>query len=154
MTELARRERLSYPLDALHYIGHWITPTFERRRFNTRFYIAIAPAGQEPLHDDKEVVASAWWTPSEAIDRYRTGEIQLAPPTFRTLEEMSAYNSVETLVKGMTQGPIPTIMPRLESIDGAMTLLLPGDPLMPSHTGVEGPTRLVLEDDQWWSRHP
>ncbi|MBH25301.1 MAG: hypothetical protein CMH57_12790 [Myxococcales bacterium] len=152
MTDLARAEGLRFPLDTLRYFAHWITPVFERRRFNTRFYLARAPEGQEGLHDNREVVASAWWTPAEALRRYADGEIQLSPPTFRTLEDMSSYTSVDALIAGMTRAARPSVMPRMEEVGGLMTLLLPGDPLHPSAVAVEGSTRLVYDDGRWWSR--
>ena len=154
MTELAREEGLLYPLDGLRYFAHWITPDVERRRFNTRFFLAKLPQGQEPIHDEKEVVASSWLSPTEALALYNTNAIQLAPPTLCTLEEMSLYASVEALFEGMLAHPVATILPRLESLEGGgAVLLLPGDPLYPSAAGVRrGATRVELTKGRWWAK--
>jgi 8-oxo-dGTP pyrophosphatase MutT (NUDIX family) len=152
MTEMARREDLVYSLDRLQYFAHWITPTVEKRRFNTRFFMARSPPGQEPLHDKTETVDSAWLTPEQALEAYNAGEIQLAPPTMRTLEEMLGAPSSEALISAATRSRPVTILPRFETIDGEMTILLPGDPLYPCRDGVEGPTRVVMSQGRWWSR--
>lgn len=149
---LIKREDLTLRPDHLHYFAHWITPPIERRRFNTRFFVAVAPDGQEGYHDDVETVDSAWLTPSQALDKYKAGDIQLAPPTFRTLEDMAAFETTDSLLHGMVPQQIPSIMPRFDSIDGEMTMLLPGDPLFPAELPVQGPTRVVLEDGRWCSR--
>ena len=153
MTELAEAEDLTYGLDRLHYFAHWITPVVEPRRFNARFFLARAPEGQEPLHDDKESVDSAWLSPSEALALYSEGKIQLAPPTMRTLEDMAAFDGLEALVEGLASSrPVP-IMPRFEELEGTLTLLLPGDPLYPSERPVSGPTRVQMSEGRWWSKN-
>ncbi len=152
MTELAEREGLVYTLGELRYFAHWITPEVEPRRFNTRFFFARAPAGQIPLHDDRETVASGWFSPAEALDRHDKGEIFLAPPTLRTLEDMRPFSSVEAVMAAAPERCV-AIMPRFAELDGRLTLLLPGDPLYPHPIGVQGPTRVELAQERWWSRH-
>ncbi|MFM7307624.1 MAG: NUDIX hydrolase, partial [Actinomycetota bacterium] len=56
LAELCRRENLRLAVDAIRYVSHWITPVGEKRRFDTRFFVAVAPSAQDPLHDDKETV--------------------------------------------------------------------------------------------------
>src|SRR4051812_31394866 len=51
MWELADREGLRLALDALAYFAHWVTPAIETRRFDTRFFIAVAPDNQAAAHD-------------------------------------------------------------------------------------------------------
>lgn len=153
LLEILEAEDLTLDLGAMGYFAHWITPTVERRRFNARFFVALAPPYQEPLHDNKEVVDSDWLSPQEALDRYRAGEVQLAPPTLRTLEDMRAAGTrAQDVWEGLTaHAPVPT-MPRFEQLDGALTLLLPGDPLYPSPNPVRGPKRVVMDQGRWWSR--
>lgn len=153
LLEILEAEDLRLDLGAMGYFAHWITPVVERRRFNARFFAVLAPPGQEPLHDDREVVDSRWLTPGEALAQYRAGEVQLAPPTLRTLEDMQAAGArAQAIVAGLTaRRPVPTL-PRFEQRDGALTLLLPGDPSYPSPHPVHGPTRVVMEQGRWWSR--
>ena len=154
MKELVDAEGLQLDLHDLVYFAHWITPVVERRRFNTRFFVARAPNQQTPLHDDRETVESDWMRPSEALKRYDRGEIQLAPPTLRTLEDLAVFSNVDTMLAGLRAAPVPTILPRFEQLDGDLTLLLPGDPLYPSDSPVEGPTRVQLQNGRWWSKSP
>src|SRR5690606_13001052 len=68
LVELCVSNDLLLMTDRLHYIAHWLTPVGERRRFDTRFLVAEAPPSQEPLHDDKETIASLWVRPADALD--------------------------------------------------------------------------------------
>ena len=47
-----RAEDLCITADEIHYFSHWITPVGAPRRYDTRFFVAAAPAEQVPLHDD------------------------------------------------------------------------------------------------------
>ena len=163
LAEVCRRENLILECDKLAYLAHWITPDFESRRYDTRFFIAPAPPQQRPSHDDGETTHRAWWTPGEAIERYRDGEILLAPPTLRILEELSDYSSFEQLFEDVRRRPAPpAILPH--PIDGdsrELILTLPGDPEYPGEfsestesTGEasrDGITRMVRREGQWFS---
>ena len=78
-------------VDALHYVAHWITPEIRPVRFDTRFFIAELPAGQDAAHDGHELTDSAWLTPAEALSRMRAGNMKLAPPTMVELERLSHF---------------------------------------------------------------
>ena len=69
LVELCTLEGLRLSTDDIHYVSHWVTPVGERRRFDTRFFLARAPQAQEPLHDDHETIASLWVRPVEALAR-------------------------------------------------------------------------------------
>lgn len=162
MGELCRGEDLVLCAEELIFFAHWITPHFESRRYDTRFFVAHAPSRQRPSHDERESTNSAWWTPEEAIERYRREEILLAPPTLRILEELAAYSSVEEAMDSLRKRPCPpTILPHLheESSGEEMVLLLPGDPEFPAHDPrlsmaepvVQAVTRMVCRQGQWYS---
>jgi ribonuclease/clavin/mitogillin len=70
--------------------GRWVTPPFAPRRFDTWFFIAWLPEGQEALVETGELETGEWIRPSDAYDRWKRGEIIMAPPTLhiiRTLAE-------------------------------------------------------------------
>ncbi|HSE00861.1 MAG TPA: hypothetical protein VLB72_09025, partial [Burkholderiales bacterium] len=50
-------EGLRLAVDRLRYFGHWITPVGSPRRYDTRFFVAVAPEGQEARHDERETIA-------------------------------------------------------------------------------------------------
>ncbi|MFH1605246.1 MAG: MBL fold metallo-hydrolase [Pseudomonadota bacterium] len=86
--ELLARERLLIPGERIAYFSHWITPPGRPRRFNARFFVALAPQDQHGSHDNGETVASTWIGLSAALERK---EIELATATRATLEEMVTF---------------------------------------------------------------
>jgi len=153
---ILQTEGQRFALDALVPFAHWVTPEIEHRRFDTRFFVTRIPSGQEPLHDDEETVHSIWVSPVEALERYGRQEINLAPPTLRSLEDLARFHSVEEVLEVSRHKRIQRIQPRFIEEEGRIILLLPGDPLypVPPDEALTGQTRVVLEDGRWWSRAP
>ena len=89
LCQLAQKEGLLIALDQFHYYAHWITPEARPQRFDTYFFVARHPAGQEAIHDQKETTAGIWITPKDALKENLTGEVILSPPTLKTLEDLS-----------------------------------------------------------------
>lgn len=124
--EVARAEELRLATDRLVYFSHWITPVGLPRRYDTRFFLAIAPPHQQAEHDNREAIAHAWMSPAEALDRYQREEIKLRTPTLKTLERFTGFRSVEALAAELrVQTRIPALLPRVGR-NGQN--LLPGDP--------------------------
>lgn len=148
--ELVRARGWRPDLDALVYWSWWITPEVEPRRFDTRFFVARVERGVAARHDAYETVQSSWWTAAETLRRFDAGEVNLAPPTLCTLLELASFGTVEAVLEaGRLRRPTP-IMPRtVVADDGAITVLLPGDPEFPSEEPVAGPTRVTLRQGRW-----
>lgn len=85
-------------LDALVPLAHWITPEASDRRYDTWFFVALAPVGHDPVHADGEMVASAWLAPDEVLRRARTRSLELIYPTVRTLLLARRYPTGAALV--------------------------------------------------------
>jgi hypothetical protein len=162
--DFVREEGLRLRLDHLHWWAHWITPELETRRFDAWFFVATLPAGQTPLHDDRETVESLWVSPPEALARHRAGTISLPPPTLRNVELLAAHATIEAVCAAADSAEPPLILPTVDHLDGKLMLLLPGDPLYRTPEGVPldaagaprglgGPTRFVLEDGRWETRY-
>jgi 8-oxo-dGTP pyrophosphatase MutT (NUDIX family) len=140
-------------IDRLVPHSRWITPTVEPRRYDARFFLAMAPPDQTAEHDRVETTAGLWISPGEALAQERQGRIQLAPPTMRTLEALADHGSAAAAVRAAAERVPPTIEPRFQQLDGQLVLCLPGDPEHPiEEPALPGPTRMVLEDGRWWSR--
>src|SRR5207244_1992042 len=77
LVDVCAAENLRLAVDGMHYFSHWITPEGAPRRYDTRFFVARAPAGQVPLHDDRETIANTWIGPEEALERHRRGDFEL-----------------------------------------------------------------------------
>lgn len=153
LLDLARDLQLAFALDWLYPFAHWITPVVEPRRYDTWFVVALCPAGQDLVHDQHETVDSAWLPPDEALARYERGELQLAPPTLRTLEELRDLATIPAVLARCQSQPVTAILPHFATLDEALVLLLPGDPDYPDPSAepVRGPTRIVMRDGRWWS---
>src|SRR5271155_4743486 len=78
--------------------SRWITPAEVQIRFDTHFFLAILPSGQEPAVDGEECVALGWFTPAGALEAHRGGEIALVFPTIKHLEQLSEFSSVDSLM--------------------------------------------------------
>ena len=150
---------LRLDLGALHPFARWVTPIAEARRFDTRFYVAIAPPGQEGAHDNQETTSSFWATPNDVLARFERGEVQLAPPTHRTLEifaKATRATDLVALASTLSLAPIcPRLVPQDDAAGSTMALVLPGDP---EHTVpdriVPGTTRYVLRGDRFRAEDP
>jgi 8-oxo-dGTP pyrophosphatase MutT (NUDIX family) len=124
--EMLERERLTLAVDRLAYFSHWITPVNAPRRYDTRFFVAVAPEGQEAAPDNVEAIHHVWVNPGVAVDRYRSGEYKMRTPTIRTLEQFATYDTADALIRGLrAQRKIPAMLPR---IGPKGERLLPGDP--------------------------
>ena len=125
--QILREEGLNVAADRLTYFAHWITPVSAPRRYDTRFFMAEAPAGQEPLHDDHETIAAAWISPAQALSLHARGEFEMRTPTVRTLETFAQCDSVASLRGSLhaVQGNVRALLPRIAR-NGQR--LLPGEP--------------------------
>ena len=84
-------EDLYVPAGALAYFGHWVTAAGRPRRFDTRFFVALAPEAQQGAHDANETVHDVWISPREALERGKRGEIELVFATKHTLMDLARF---------------------------------------------------------------
>ncbi|MBB83329.1 MAG: NUDIX hydrolase [Deltaproteobacteria bacterium] len=118
---MCKEESLRLATDRLAYVSHWITPVTERKRFDTRFFLARAPSKQEALHDGFETVESAWIRPDSALDRWKRGDLNLISPTFTNLQGLVGYDSTESLLRAkraVDPATIPVILPKVRPREG------------------------------------
>ncbi len=101
MLELCRELDLRPALDHIHYFSHWFTPEGPPRRYDTRFFLAVAPPRQQGLHDDQELVDSVWLAPAEALRRRAAGEIDFIFPTRTTLESLARFDRTADLLEAV-----------------------------------------------------
>jgi len=154
-----RAERLRLALDELRPLGHWVTPAFEAKRFDARFFLARVPDDQLARHDAAETVGSVWMTAAGALERCRLGEISLPPPTWSTLADLARFGSLGAVLASTRDRTILRREPRYAEDRGVAMLVLPGDPLFPSPehervTAVHPETRFVLEARRWVATRP
>ncbi len=134
------------PLAQLVAWSRWTTPvlsSFMKRRFDTLFFAAEMPKGQQALHDDHEAVASDWLAPREALRRYWALEIDMAPVQVMSLVDLSRFSSVDHALSVGRGRPAPHIHPEPFEEDAVRVLAYPGDPRHSiAQRMLPGPTRL------------
>jgi 8-oxo-dGTP pyrophosphatase MutT (NUDIX family) len=127
-TTLAKEAGIRYAADLLRFWQRWVTPVFAPRRYDTRFFVAVMPEGQTPLHDDVETTASTWVRPADAIARGRSGELVIIFPTRKTLESLDGLHSANAVFAASNARPTVPVLPRFVLKDGEGRVYLPGDP--------------------------
>lgn len=125
LAPMLENEGLTLAVDRMTYFSHWITPERAPRRYDTRFFAAIAPEGQEATADNVEAIHHVWVNPAQAVERHRAGEFNMRTPTIRTLEAFAPYDNADTLIDALRDQRVKAIMPR---IGPKGERLLPGDP--------------------------
>ena len=98
--------------DLLGVWAHWITPEFEPRRYDTRFFVAALPAGQKTRDVSGESDEVTWLDPREAVELVDAGEMAMLPPTYVSCSEISAYETVQQVLAASREREIRTILPR------------------------------------------
>jgi 8-oxo-dGTP pyrophosphatase MutT (NUDIX family) len=109
-------ERIVLSSDRLTLASRWITPEAEPRRYDTWFFLALAPGDQEADHDDVEMVDSFWARPTDALAAADRGEVVLVPPTRKNLEALMPFEAARAAVDGMgSPSPPEPILPVIET---------------------------------------
>ncbi len=113
---------------ALVKFSRWITPAEVQIRFDTHFFLAPLPSGQEPRIDGEECVDLGWFTPEAALAAYRAQQIALVFPTIKHLEQLSEFSSVEELLIHARGREVLPVQPRVVLEGEVARILLPGEP--------------------------
>jgi len=114
--------------EALVAYSRWITPERIAIRFDTRFFVARAPAGARPRVDGEECVDLRWTSPRAALDAYAREELALVLPTLRHLEELAAFPTVDALLEHANEREIVAVLPRVVLDGDERRVVLPGEP--------------------------
>lgn len=122
--ELHAAEGLTLAVDELAYFSHWLTPLGRAKRYDTRFFVAVAPAGQTAQHDGQEMVGMHWLCPAEALAR--SDSLKLMGPTRATLTAIGAFNDSAALM-AYARGPrtVSIINPRIGAGSQGLRPVLP-----------------------------
>jgi glyoxylase-like metal-dependent hydrolase (beta-lactamase superfamily II)/8-oxo-dGTP pyrophosphatase MutT (NUDIX family) len=111
--DLCERAGLKLSVDRLMYLSHWLTPVGRAKRFDTRFFLAIAPTGQTPMHDGIETVESRWVSAADALVD-GPGALKLLTPTRSTLTALARFDSLQALLDwAQTPRKVMLTLPRL-----------------------------------------
>jgi 8-oxo-dGTP pyrophosphatase MutT (NUDIX family) len=108
--------------------SRWITPAEVKIRFDTHFFLASLPAGQEPRVDGEECVDLGWFSPAGALAAHSAGEILLVFPTIKHLEQLCEFASVRELLAYARGRRVLPIQPKVVLEGEVARILLPGEP--------------------------
>ena len=129
--------------------SRWVTPktsTMMRRRFDTRFFVACLPQGQQISADAREVVSAKWLAPRDALERYWASEIEMAGPQIMTLAHLSRYADVDQVMSDAATRVPPIIRPEPIDTEHGRMICYPGDPAHPvAQRAMPGPTRMLVD---------
>jgi ribonuclease/clavin/mitogillin len=100
---LCEERGLSLPTETLVPAGRWVTPLGSPVRFDTRFFLAVAPESFEPDPDPNEVESADWITASDALTAIASGTRLMAPPTVEMLQRLDRYGSCAEAIEGFTR---------------------------------------------------
>jgi 8-oxo-dGTP pyrophosphatase MutT (NUDIX family) len=125
----------------LRLFSHWLTPLGAPRRYNTWFFVAAAPDGEDGAHDDCELVASSWVRPRDALTHHAESRIDLIFPTEMSLRAFSRYEHAADLLTDLDATP--------RHADGAPLVVAEGNGervVVPSDGGPAGRWTIPLPD--------
>jgi 8-oxo-dGTP pyrophosphatase MutT (NUDIX family) len=114
--------------DELVPFSRWITPVEVKIRYDTRFYLALAPAHTVPEPDGQEIVEVGWFAPADALARHREGDLLLVFPTIKMLETLARFGSPTEALETVGAIALEPILPRVDTSGDEPRILLPGDP--------------------------
>jgi 8-oxo-dGTP pyrophosphatase MutT (NUDIX family) len=113
---------------ALLAFSRWITPAVVKIRYDTWFYLAMAPDGAQPQVDGREMVDARWFAPQDALAAARSGEIMLVFPTIKHLEQLSSFASAQALMEHARTRSVAPVQPRVIGTGETARIVLPGEP--------------------------
>ena len=128
--QICEKENLMLSTENIAPLSHWITPDFEIKRFDTRFFIAYLPDNQIVQHDGMELTQSLWINPNDALKKAMEGDMQMILPTTENLKLCSSFNCAKDMLenqKNMTKNDIKPILPKFFKENGNWNVSFPGD---------------------------
>jgi 8-oxo-dGTP pyrophosphatase MutT (NUDIX family) len=108
--------------------SRWITPEVVPIRFDTWFYLALAPPHSPPKPDGSETVDAGWFEPKAALASHRAGELDLVFPTIKQLESLAGFATAAEALESARASEVRPILPRVTGEASERRILLPGEP--------------------------
>ena len=126
--ELGEEGGIEVPAGGLHPWSRWITPEQVPARFDTRFYVALAPAHSKPEPDRVEMDEALWISPSAALRAGAAKEMEISFPTIRHLEDLERFGGADQVLEAAAGRVVEPILPRVVGTRESFEVLLPGQP--------------------------
>ncbi len=114
---------LTPAIDLLVHFAHWITPRNQPKRYDTHFFLALAPEEHLAVHDGTESVDSLWVTPRQALADTIAGRFKLVFATQMNLTKLANYKTAAEAIEAAREASVVTVLPDVARIDGNRRLL-------------------------------
>jgi len=123
------REEAGIELDPGELVAYsrWITPRVVPVRFDTRFYLGLAPPHSPPKPDGSETVEAGWYVPSDALEGHYAGEMALVFPTIKHLESLLPYGNATEALEAARQREVRPIEPEVIGEGDQRRVVLPDE---------------------------
>jgi 8-oxo-dGTP pyrophosphatase MutT (NUDIX family) len=125
--ELAEEASIEVPAEDLVAYSRWITPKVAPIRFDTRFYLALAPAHSPPEPDGSETVDAGWFGPQSALDMHHVGELPLVFPTIKHLESLVGFANAEEALEAARRRDVKAVEPEVVGEGDERRIILPDE---------------------------
>ncbi|HEY6889837.1 MAG TPA: NUDIX hydrolase [Solirubrobacter sp.] len=100
--------------NALVPFARWITPPEVTIRFDTYFFLAVAPDGAEAVPDGSEIIDARWFAPARALEGSEAGELLMVFPTIKNLEVLARFENADALLAWASTHEVRPVQPRVE----------------------------------------
>lgn len=125
---LLEEQQLDLDLAALVPWARWVPAHTHNRRFDTRFYLALAKGNTDhACVNSEESTRMMWGEPDALLDSADAGRLGLMYPTRRNLERLARLSSFAAAKEHALRTPVSTITPWFETRGGAVHLCIPDD---------------------------
>tara|TARA_R110002073_G_scaffold6938_2_gene40167 strand:+ start:11345 stop:12121 length:777 start_codon:yes stop_codon:yes gene_type:complete len=125
--EFLEKEDLILACDTLVPFAHWVTPERMPKRFDTHFYLAIAPEDHLAIHDGHESVDSVWISPEDVLTGAQDGKYTVIFPTRLNVEMLNTSDTVEGAIQDANDRQIVTVLPWMEQREDGNYICLPAE---------------------------
>ncbi len=125
--ELSEEAGIDVPAEEMVAYSRWITPGVVPIRFDTRFYLALAPAHSPPQPDGSETVDAGWFRPQDALDRHHAGELPLVFPTIKHLESLVDFANAEEALAAGRRREVKAVEPEVVGEGDDRRIVLPDE---------------------------
>src|SRR3954451_24350759 len=113
--EVFKEVQIALPAPAaLVSFARWITPPEVSIRFDTYFFLAVAPDGAEAIPDGGEIIDARWFAPARALDGSGAGELLMVFPTIKNLEVLARFSTADELLAWASTHEVRPVQPRVE----------------------------------------
>jgi len=119
------RESCALDVSRIRPWGRWVTPASEPRRFDTWFFVAATPDGNDARSATSEAQSADWMNVQDVLDAAANREMLVLPPTVVMLRGLLAAGTVEAVLATAEARSMEAVHPDVRYNDDG-TILVSG----------------------------